>query len=45
VLSEDNAVVVGRLTRNEALLALKKRGLAAYTRSLACITDFGLELA
>ena len=32
-------------TRNEALLALKKRGLAAYTRSLACITEFGLELA
>jgi hypothetical protein len=26
-------------------LALKKRGLAAYTRSLACITEFGLELA
>jgi hypothetical protein len=45
VLSEDNAVVVGRLTRNEALLALKKRGLAAHTRSLACITEFGLELA
>ena len=45
VLSEENAVVVGRITRNEALLALKKKGLAAYTRSLACITEFGLELA
>jgi hypothetical protein len=30
VLSEDNAVVVGRLTRNEALLALKKRGVSVH---------------
>jgi hypothetical protein len=30
VLSEENAVVVGRVTRNEALLALKKRGVSVH---------------